>query len=220
MKRISIHKLKINFLRIVEKLPGVNLQQAFIYEDCVYVIIPKCGTRTIRDHIMNIDKCSKAEANRFLEYVNNSKLKKLSNSKDIYLYTRHPLERLISCWKQKITSERDKGPFYYFQYYPLLKPNMSFYEFLCAVHKIPPLFSEKHFRPISITVDQRAISSSIKPLKKLDKYLNILSKKNRSNTTKKYHPSELEIDFYEKKLSSRFQKDLYYYNLSMNDDEH
>lgn len=63
---------------------------------------------------------------------------------------RHPLERLVSCWYEKVVCE----PFYSeFTVYDEFWPTMSFAEFATAVAGIPDEDAEPHFRSLSYSLE-------------------------------------------------------------------
>ena len=43
-------KLKVNMLRGLEKIPGLNLQHVIFCDETMYILIPKCGTVNSKLH--------------------------------------------------------------------------------------------------------------------------------------------------------------------------
>lgn len=95
------------------------------------------------------------------------------NTDTTVLFTRDPFERLKSCWSQKISSQRDNAPFYFWQYWPRLYPEMPFELFLKRIAKLPPWAFEKHFISFSywcaLSVDELRIE--LVTLDALDSFL-------------------------------------------------
>jgi hypothetical protein len=81
---------------------------------------------------------------------------------------------------------------------------MSFNGFLKAISKIPPVLSEKHFRPIKITVpiDNKNIVKV--PIKQLNNFLDISSKE-VANKTKKIEISQQQREIFNELLLNRFE---------------
>ncbi|MDA7852939.1 sulfotransferase family protein [Porticoccaceae bacterium] len=136
-------------IRGLEKTPGVNLLQIAPISGRNILLVPKCGTRTIRNILLAQQGLSKnREAFLHIKYISKEELKSKYNSSNTIVPVRHPFDRLLSCWKQKVSNQRDSGLFYFWQYYPLLRPGMSFADFLRGVSKIPVFMREKHFIPL------------------------------------------------------------------------
>ena len=142
------------FFTLLQKIPGICLYQlVMLNENCVIVMVPKCGTRSIRDALLHVkfgkkNQCFNAMKKNmmtapFYKFVTLSKVKKIAQTKSVYVVHREWDERLKSCWRQKI--EMQESYFYFWQYYPLLRPGMSFSSFEKRVKSIPEHFREKHF---------------------------------------------------------------------------
>lgn len=203
MKKIKF--LKNNFLRVIEKLPGINLQQVLKVHGKFFLIVPKNGTRTIRNAFLKEYSLSLNDEWHYITFHTKKSLINLLNSEELVLVTRDPLLRLQSCWKQKIGQSRDQTFLsYFFLYYPFLKRDMSFNGFLKAISKIPPVLSEKHFRPIKITVpiDNKNIVKV--PIKQLNNFLDISSKE-VANKTKKIEISQQQREIFNELLLNRFE---------------
>lgn len=137
-------------LRGVEKLPGLNLLQVAHFGDRHVLMFPKVGTRSIRNAVLEFHGLGR-DASRAWEQVSYTTRRgfvRCHNRPRTTVVLRDPLERLHSCWKQKVASQRDAGRFYFFQYYPLLRPDMAFPDFLAAVARISVPLREKHFIPL------------------------------------------------------------------------
>lgn len=193
------------FLRIFEKIPGINLLQVLEVDGIKFLLVPKVGTRTIRDHFLHINNLKKGDEWYHIKYLSPNAFKKYLKYNHITIVTRDPLKRLHSCWKQKIYKDRDSSLLpYFWMYFPLIRNDMSFYNFLRSVKKISPFFSEKHFRPIFNKIDKNNSNIKLIKLEDLNNYLGIKSKK---NATRSIIISELEKKYFYKNLSHRYQSD-------------
>jgi hypothetical protein len=113
-------------------------------------MFPKVGTRSIRNAVLEFHGLGR-DASRAWEqisYITRRGFVRRHNRPETTVVLRDPLDRLHSCWKQKVSSQRDAGRFYFFQYYPLLRPDMAFTDFLEAVARIPVALREKHVIPL------------------------------------------------------------------------
>jgi hypothetical protein len=142
------------FFTLLQKIPGITLYQLVMLNDnCVIVMVPKCGTRSIRDALLHVKLGKKNQylsASKknlitapFYKFVTLSKLKKIAQTKSVYVIHREWNDRIKSCWRQKI--DRQESYFYFWQYYPFLRPGMSFSSFEKRVKSMPERFREKHF---------------------------------------------------------------------------
>ena len=134
-----------NFIfRFLEKIPGINFCQILHGpKDTQFLLIPKCGTRSIRNAVLNYHDLPVTAKWRAWSYIQYSD--KVDEETPYTIVLRSPLERIHSCWKQKVSAERGGAIFYFWQYYPIIRPNMDFGEFLSAVARIPAPLREKHF---------------------------------------------------------------------------
>ncbi|MGI1671153.1 MAG: hypothetical protein K6L74_12630 [Neptuniibacter sp.] len=139
-----------NMLRVVEKIPGINLLQLAHFGHVNVLMFPKVGTRSIRNSLLEYEGMgdNRIEAWHSMSYVTKGDFLCRYNNLDTIVVLRDPLERLYSCWKQKISGQRDDGFFYFFQYYPLIRPGMDFLSFLKSINKLPTALYEKHFLPL------------------------------------------------------------------------
>ena len=156
-----------NALRVIEKMPFVNLIQIAHFDNFDIVMFPKVGTRSIRDALM-LEKgySKKSEAFKSLSYCTRTQFNKKYNNSRTVVPVRDPFQRLQSCWRQKISSQRDRGRFYFFQYYPLLRPDMSFPDFLLAISMY-----EKHFIPLGYFLETSSCDFKLISLEQLDEFL-------------------------------------------------
>lgn len=178
-------------------------------------MFPKIGTRSIRDALLIHYgfEDSKREAWRGISYCTRRQFRTTLNTPNTCIILRDPLERLHSCWKQKISSERDPGLFYFIQYYPLLHPGMSFLAFLKAISKLPVWAHEKHFIPLTYFLnDMNNMRYSFIETKDLDWKLSTLlrndARPKRSNTTKQSPISNEAYQFFESHLRGRYELDI------------
>lgn len=202
-----IKNLIKQILRLVEKIPGINMFQVILIDDSYYLMTPKVGTRTIRNLVLKEGQ-PKIYAWKHIQYLTSKQINKAFINKKLIIVTRDPLERLHSCWKQKI---QNKNFYKYFWQYPQIKNNSSFIDFMTAISKIKPYKHEKHFRPLSYGLDLDVINHqliSIEDLSELLKKNHSNFTGNKSNTTITIILSEEERDFYQKNLSELYKKDL------------
>ena len=142
-----------NILRIVEKIPGINLNQIIFIDDSIIVLTPKAGTRTIRNAVLKKYNLRRPYEWTKFRYVSRKGLSKLTKKYKTYIVYRDFEARLRSCWKQKISSQRDSGLFYFWNYFPLLYPDMEYLDFCKKIQKIPDFLREKHFRSYFSSID-------------------------------------------------------------------
>ena len=194
------------FLRVFEKIPGINLQQVLVIGEKKFILTPKVGTRLIRNHFLEINNLSRGKEWNYIQYHTFNSLKLLLDNEKIYIILRDPLDRIHSCWKQKVYKFRDASFFpYFWMYFPLIRRDMNFLSFLKAIKKISPSFSEKHFRPVSKTVDM-----SHKNLIKINlEDLNIiLNTKKSANITPGIEISKECSEYFKLNLSNRYTNDV------------
>lgn len=196
-------------LRIIEKIPGINLQQVINVKGKYFLIIPKNGTRSIRDGFLKERNLSFGDEWCFINFYSKRKLGMFLEGKDVVLVLRHPLERLQSCWKQKLGPYRDNNFLsYFFMYFPYLKRDMTFDQFLLTISKIPASLCEKHFRPIDVTIPLKSKSLKMIHLSDLD---DILELKKRSNVTAKIKISDTQKKIFNDRLYKRFKSEIEIY---------
>lgn len=151
---MSIRYLIYLVYTILQKVPGFNLYQvAIINEECVIVMVPKCGTRSIRDAVVHrkigagTQSLSAGQKNRLIaedyQFLTLSKLKNVTKRKKVFAIYRSWDQRIQSCWRQKILMQ--ESYFYFWQYYPWIRPKMSFENFENRVKAMPECIREKHF---------------------------------------------------------------------------
>jgi hypothetical protein len=134
-----------NIFRLLQKLPGVTFIEIVRIAERPVVLYPKVGSRTLRNALMTANNYNTLKQAR----QNTNFYRPQAVNQDTFgvkplIFIRDPLERLHSTWKQKITVERDMGYFYFWNYYPILRPNMSFEDFLSALTRIPLWYTDKH----------------------------------------------------------------------------
>jgi len=203
-----------NGIRVFEKTPGVNLLQVAHFGSVNVLMFPKVGTRSIRNAVLAFHQLGTNPADAWAEmsYVTRHRFGTRYNGPTTKVILRDPLERLQSCWKQKISDRRDPGSFYFFQYYPLLRPDMPFIDFLKGISKIPTGLYEKHFMPLAYFLrasdDMRY---EFLPLERLDQTLQEIIGPRitvpRANTTGRVDVDGVVRAFYETHLKSRFSLD-------------
>lgn len=205
-------EIKNNIIRGVEKIPGINLLQILKINDKNFLMFPKTGTRTIRDTFLTQHNLSKnSDAWSHINYISKNSFQTIFNNPKTLIPLRHPLDRLHSCWKQKISSQRDKGLFYFFQYYPMIRPEMSFLDFMKVLETLPQFIFEKHFIPLSYFLSNDAHHKySFFDIKLLNQKLSNetgIEKINKSNSTQILVPSDTETNFYEDNLKHVYRGD-------------
>jgi hypothetical protein len=145
-------------LRILEKIPGLCLLQVANFGDVKILMLPKIGTRSIRNslirfHYGSATNISKSHAWHHITYHTrkslNNELK--SNEGKILVFLREPDKRIASCWRQKISVPESVIPYFIF-YFPYLYPRMSYLKFVDRILKIPVPLMEKHFIPVSYLI--------------------------------------------------------------------
>lgn len=189
---------------MIEKLPGVNLNQLIYHNGAYFILSPKVGSRTIRDDFLSKNSLSIGDEWNFLQYVSKSKLIKISKKETVVFVRRDPLARLHSCWKQKVGIYRDIRVFpYFWQYYPIIRNDMSFFGFMKAVNLLPSWACEKHFRPDRVTIDFQKTRLYIIDIAGLNDHLG-LEKNIRSNVTEDIPISDRDRTYYVENLSTKF----------------
>jgi hypothetical protein len=160
------------FFRVLEKIPGINLTQIMHGpDDLNFILVPKCGTRSVRDAILNYYELPLSEKWRAWSFIRYTK--KVPGKSPYIIILRPPLERIYSCWKQKVSDERSGLIFYFWQYYPVIRPGMDFGEFIAAVSVIPVHLREKHFISLEYLIKGADIEQcKFVPLSALDFNLN------------------------------------------------
>ena len=137
--------------RSLNKVPGIHYFHIVNFGDnYTYVVNPKVMSTAVIEAI-NIDffqEIPSRNSSGIVEYITRRELIELSKNRKLVSIVRDPVERLVSCYVQKIVMPDSVfRPFgnYFFQYWPVIKPKMTFPEFADAVCTIPDKFSEKHF---------------------------------------------------------------------------
>lgn len=203
--------MKKNIFRLLQKLPCVNFIEIVRIADHPVVLYPKVGSRTLRNALMaanNYTTLSQARQNTYF-YRPRTINQDTFDIKPL-IFIRDPLERLHSTWKQKITSERDTGYFYFWNYYPLLRPNMSFENFLTAISKIPLQYNDKHLMSVEqyLGGKDKLKFFDIQSITKLSYFIEskINSSEPQANTTSKKIPiSDRAYHIFQKNLSHRYE---------------
>jgi len=125
------------FYRGIQKIPGLNIVQYLNLRNIVFIVNPKVASSSIifsmvKDYLGK-DNISIKDFYDHILYASRKKIsKKCLYSSFNFAITRDPFSRLYSCYKQKVLL--DDAPRitknYFFQYYPLLKNEQSFEEFV------------------------------------------------------------------------------------------
>ncbi len=148
---------KVRDLPAVQSLPFLEhanrLQESRAIEmaelELIYVPIPKAANRSIKLALAHRLGMSLAESDVHAlpwKFLNKRQLRASPFFR--FTFVRHPLDRLLSCYTQKIVSyERNKGgrPEFW-RHGRRFWPQMSFDEFVHEVAKIPDSRSDVHFR--------------------------------------------------------------------------
>lgn len=207
-----IKYLIFQVLRILEKLPGINLVQTIDVRGYRFLLTPKVCSRTLRDICLaenGIDTSKKNMGWRFIRYHTRRRYVETVSERDV-IVVREPLKRLHSCWKQKVR-DADRGlTFYFFQYWPKLKPGQSFLEFLEGINKIATAKCEKHFIPMFWEIESVTETCILLRDDQLDVMLLEIGAKydgHRSNTTKQTAIGKEDRCFYENHLINRYSLD-------------
>lgn len=146
--------------RGLQKIPGINLLEILFVGDILFIINPKVASSSVKFSILrsvlNKDCVTLDELWSFVSYRSINNVAQLSKkAKYVFAITRDPFSRLYSCYRQKIFLE--DGPRvtknYFFQYFPLIRSDCSFDEFIDAVCRIPDSLAEKHFMSQSRILD-------------------------------------------------------------------
>lgn len=215
--------LRINFLRGLEKFPGINMAQYADLQDIKIAMIPKVGTRTIRDSIITrfgyggTMQEQRKLAWMHVKYISKPRFLEMVANKEILIVTRDPFERLLSCWKQKVLFP-ERTPFYFWMYYPLIRPRMEFYDFLRVLNAMPVPLMEKHFIPQSYYYPPNHDFVKI-PLENLSNFLqrNVLECSVVSaNKTPDSDLSRLskEEQYFNSRLLQKYQRDVFVHRSS------
>lgn len=138
--------------RGLQKVPGINLLEILFVDNILFIINPKVASSSVKFSILRSvlkkDCVALDELWSFVSYKSVNEVAELSKkAKYVFAITRDPFSRLYSCYRQKILLE--DGPRvtknYFFQYFPLIRRDCSFDEFIDAVCRIPDSLAEKHF---------------------------------------------------------------------------
>lgn len=203
-------------LRVLEKLPGINLVQTIDIRGYRFLMTPKVCSRTLRDVCLaenGIDTSKKNMGWKFIRYHTRKRYAETVSGRDV-IVVREPLKRLHSCWKQKVR-DSDRGfNFYFAQYWPKLKSGQSFLEFLEGISKISTAKCEKHFIPMFWKIESVTETCILVRDDQLDAMLLEIGAKydgHRSNTTTETSIARADRDFYENILSKRYALDHHIY---------
>lgn len=167
--------MRSNFiLRVVQKIPGFHLVEYVDFEDFVVIINPKVGSRTVlleRIRLAGGDITRPEEYDKHTHFTTKSKFVDMSKKRPVYGFVRDPFARLHSCWKQKLYHEDSAFRLfgqYFIMYWPYLRHNMSFENFINNVIKIPDFLSEKHFMSQSrLLLINKASYKAIVPIEQM-----------------------------------------------------
>lgn len=208
-------------LRVLEKLPGINLVQTIDIRGYRFLMTPKVCSRTLRDVCLaenGIDTSKKNMGWKFIRYHTRKRYAETVSERDV-IVVREPLKRLHSCWKQKVRESDRSFIFYFAQYWPKLKPGQSFLEFLEAISSISTAKCEKHFIPIFWEIESVTETCILVRDDQLDAFLLELGAKydgHRSNTTSESAVAHEARYFYENRLTKRYSRDqIIYDNLAV-----
>ena len=177
-------------MRVLQKVPFIKLYQLIEFGEQSILMMPKSGSRSVRDSRLILDGISDVEtmsvakknylASKYFRFLTFKQLSKYSKRRKVFYIFRSWDSRIKSCWREKI---RDTNGYYFWMYYPFINGKMSEEEFIKIVHKMPESLREKHF---SSNNELLAIKSlTLIDLTNLDSLLlDLTGHKVRSNATK------------------------------------
>lgn len=148
-KQSSLNNLtgQLAFIRHAFKTKGGHLCAS----DLAYVRIPKAANTSI-SYAMLIKKYPSLEARNpdetQINFLTDVNLKKESEteSETIFTVVRNPFARLVSVYRDFF--ENNDSDFLYADYlFGILKPEISFAEFVSRISRIPDRLKDQHFRP-------------------------------------------------------------------------
>ena len=95
-----IKNLIKQILRVVEKIPGINMFQVILIDDSYYLMTPKVGTRTIRNLVLKEGQ-PKIYAWKHIQYLTSKQINKAFINKKLIIVTRDPLESFTHVGNKK-----------------------------------------------------------------------------------------------------------------------
>jgi dermatan 4-sulfotransferase 1 len=112
-----------------------------------YVQIPKVATRSIRQCLAATLGMADVEmaAQKYSRHIAKKELASLSYSFNFFAFTRDPLDRLYSCYKNKVEALRYAKKDNIFEVYGV-KNNTSFDRFVEIIAGVPDHQADRHFR--------------------------------------------------------------------------
>lgn len=136
--------------------------EVWLIEDSklAYIQIPKVATRSIRacltEHLLNCEGHIAEQANlssveveeverRYARHISHRDIMELKSRYCIFAFVRNPLQRLFSCYKNKVLDVRKTGAKNIFHNHGI-EPGMSFQQFVEIVSEIPDNHADRHFR--------------------------------------------------------------------------
>lgn len=209
-----------NTLRLLEKIPGVNLVQTVEVGSFRFLMTPKVATRTLRDLSLSfrgLDEGDRSKAWMYVEYHTRSRYVASVSKRDVIIL-RSPMSRLHSCWKQKFSLVGPSKVFYFWQYWPLLYPNQSFESFLRRISILPPSLCEKHFIPALWNLQEALDKATLVAIEDLDEFLienQLVKETTRANTTQSLKISGEAREIYLRYLTRHYLLDEQYYALTV-----
>ncbi len=210
-------KIGKQMLRVIEKVPGINLAQYADFGDFKLAMTPKIGTRTIRDALIFKYKFNgsvqemRNNASDHVHYSSRSAFRSMVENGAVTVVVRDPFERIYSCWKQKIW-QRENLVQYFWMYYPKINSRTSFLDFLKFLEALPIGLMEKHFIPQSYYIPETNSCDAIK-LDNLSMYLesripgyNLPPANTTKNLLMAFSVAE-EFEYFNKKLEKKYCAD-------------
>ncbi len=125
-----------------------------------YIQIPKVATRSIRacltEHLLSCEGRDAEQGNlspvemeeierRYARHMHHRDIMELKSRYCIFAFVRNPLERLFSCYKNKVLDVSKTGARNIFEHYGI-EPGISFQQFVRMVSDIPDDRADRHFR--------------------------------------------------------------------------
>lgn len=143
--------MRKTLFRGIQKVPGIHLVEFVQFENFLVVINPKVASRSIINEKILIsggDSSSHGQISNHTEYMSRTQFVEFSNGKRVFAFVRDPIQRIVSCWRQKVSLPDNcfrLGGQYFVTYYPFIRAGMSLEHFIRSISSIPDWMSEKHF---------------------------------------------------------------------------
>ena len=114
---------------------------------CIFMPVTKCANRSMKtafaDHLkLDYELVHKAD----WDFVSQHEMARSDYFR--FAFVRHPLDRLLSCYTQKVAyyGQNPDLPFVFWMFGKRFARDMTFTDFVHAVAKIPDAVSDPHFR--------------------------------------------------------------------------